>query len=114
MLFCVTHGGNLGLRELDSAARVIAELADPAVNTIWGTVVDPKLGDEVNITVIATGFPPRAMQMDDPREIHRIRDLGMAGINSHEDADMPAFLRRNIRSMNSVERGAMAKLAERR
>ncbi len=114
VLFCVTHGGNLGLRELDSAARVIAELADPAVNTIWGTVIDPKVGDVVHITVIATGFPPKAMHMEDPRAIQRMADLGMPGINSMDDADMPAFLRRNIRSLNSMDRVAVAKLAERR
>jgi cell division protein FtsZ len=116
VLFCVTHDGSLGLRELDSAARVIAELADPNVNTIFGTVIDPRVGEEVHITVIATGFQPKAQEREDPRDISRIADIGLPGVQSMEDAELPAFLRRNIRSLNMVgrEEGAVARLAERR
>jgi cell division protein FtsZ len=116
VLFCVTHDGSLGLRELDSAARVIAELADPNVNTIFGTVIDPRVGEEVHITVIATGFQPKAQEREDPREVSRIADIGLPGVQSMEDAELPAFLRRSIRSLNVVgrEEGAVARLAERR
>ena len=116
VLFCVTHGGNLGLRELDAAARQIAELADPNVNTIFGTVIDPKVGEEVHITVIATGFPPKLQELHDPREVHRIAEIGLPGVNSMDDAELPAFLRRPLRSLNELPReiGAWAKLAERR
>ena len=116
VLFNVTHGGNLQLRELDMAARVIAEVVDPSANIIFGTVVDPRVGDEVHLTVIATGFPPKAQQLDDPRESRHIADLGLTGVASVEDAELPAFLRRNIRSLNvtSFGDGVGAKLAERR
>ncbi len=116
VLFNVTHGGNLQLRELDMAARVIAEVVDPSANIIFGTVVDPRVGDEVQLTVIATGFPPKAHQLEDPRETSRITDFGLPGVASAEDAELPAFLRRNIRSLNVVPMGdaAVAKFAERR
>jgi cell division protein FtsZ len=116
VLFNVTHSGNLQLRELDMAARVVAEVVDPSANIIFGTVVDARVGDEVHLTVIATGFPPKAQQLEDPRETSRITEFGLPGVASAEDAELPAFLRRNIRSLNVVpmENGAVARFAERR
>ncbi len=117
VLFNIAHSGRLQLRELDMAARVIAEVVDPSANVIFGTVIDATVGDEVQMTVIATGFPPKAASMDDPHEIRRIADIGLPGVSSVEDAELPAFLRRNIRSLNVVNTigdRAVAKLAERR
>jgi cell division protein FtsZ len=104
VLFNVTHSGALGLRELDAAARTIAEVVDPAANIIFGTVLDPRVGDEVHITVIATGFTPRASTIGDPLEANttRLRDYNLPGVSNLEDAELPAFLRRNIRSLNAV------------
>lgn len=52
----VTGNEDLGLFEIQDAAQVITEAADPDANIIWGTSVDPDLDDTVKITVIATGF----------------------------------------------------------
>jgi cell division protein FtsZ len=49
-----TH--DLGLFEVDEAASIVREAADPDCNVIFGTVVDDSLGDNVRVTVIATGF----------------------------------------------------------
>ena len=116
VLFNVTHSGDLQLRELDMAARVIAEVVDPGANIIFGTVIDPSQGSNVQITVIATGFPPKAQALDDPRRERRITDIGLPGVSSMEDAELPAFLRRNVRSLNVVggTAEAAARLAERR
>lgn len=117
VLFNVAHDGSLQLRELDMAARVIAEVVDSTANVIFGTVVDPSLGNQVQLTVIATGFEPKRNRMDEPRETSRLVDFGLPGVSSMEDAELPAFLRRNIRSLNAVNaggNGAEAKLAERR
>ena len=117
VLFNVTHSGNLQLRELDMAARVIAEVVDPSANIIFGTVVDARVGEDIQLTVIATGFTPRAATIDDPIETTRIREYNLPGVSNMEDAELPAFLRRNIRSLNSarpVGEGSIAKLAERR
>jgi cell division protein FtsZ len=117
VLFNITHSGDLQLRELDVAARVIADVVDPGANIIFGTVVDAKVGDSIHLTVIATGFTPKAQDLDDPREGYRIAEIGLPGVTSVEDAELPAFLRRNIRSMNAVQavsNGGVAKLAERR
>ena len=118
VLFNIAHGGSLGLRELDMAARVIAESVDPDVNLIFGTVIDESLAEDIQMTVIATGFPPKMQMLDDPRETRRrnIEEIGLPGVSSAEDAELPAFLRRNIRSLNSLrtDEEPIARLAERR
>jgi cell division protein FtsZ len=56
ILFNVTGGPNLSLFEINQAAAMIRETAHPDVNLIFGAVIDEKMGDEIRITVIATGF----------------------------------------------------------
>lgn len=56
ILFNVTGGPSLTLFEVNQAAAIIKETAHPDVNLIFGAVVDPNMGDEICITVIATGF----------------------------------------------------------
>lgn len=56
ILFNVTGGPDLSLFEVNQAAAIIKETAHPDVNLIFGAVVDPNMGDDVRITVIATGF----------------------------------------------------------
>ena len=115
LLWSISYAGDLGIRELDQAGRTIAELADPEANIFMGTVIDPTMGEEVQVTLIATGFPPRARHAEDPRETHRIADMGLTGVSSMEDAELPAFLRRNIRSLNEARTMApVSRLAERR
>ncbi|HVM29589.1 MAG TPA: cell division protein FtsZ [Candidatus Limnocylindrales bacterium] len=56
VLFNVTGGPSLSLFEVDEAAEIIRGTADPEANIIFGTVIDERMGDELSITVIATGF----------------------------------------------------------
>lgn len=56
ILFNVTGGSDLTLFEVNQAAAIIKETAHPDVNLIFGAVIDENMGDEVRITVIATGF----------------------------------------------------------
>ena len=72
VLFNVTGGPNLTLFEVNQAAAIIRETAHPDVNMIFGAVIDPDMGDEVRVTVIATGFersgvPRRALERLNPR-----------------------------------------------
>src|SRR5512144_939863 len=59
LLVNITGGPNLSLREVDEAVSMAQSAADPDANIIFGSVVDESLGDEVRITVIATGFQAR-------------------------------------------------------
>ena len=56
MLINVTGGADLTLHEVNEAATLIQEEADEDANIIFGAVIDETLGDELRITVIATGF----------------------------------------------------------
>ena len=67
VLFNVTGGPNLTLFEVNQAAAIIRETSHPDVNMIFGAVIDPDMGDEIRVTVIATGFersgvPRRALE----------------------------------------------------
>jgi cell division protein FtsZ len=64
VLLNIAGGSNLGLHEVNEAARVISHSAHPDAEIIFGTVVDDTLGDEVRVTVIAAGFDRWDMQGD--------------------------------------------------
>src|SRR5512147_1070618 len=77
VLFNVTGGSNLTLFEVNAAAAIIRETAHPDVNMIFGAVIDPNMGDEIRITVIATGFertsmPRRALERQPRSESKRL------------------------------------------
>jgi len=61
VLFNVTGGPNMTLFEVNQAAAIIRETAHPDVNMIFGAVIDPNMGDDIRITVIATGFERNSM-----------------------------------------------------
>lgn len=56
VLLSIAGSKDLGIQEISDAADVVANAIDPEANIIFGTVVDESLGDQVRITVIATGF----------------------------------------------------------
>ncbi len=104
VLFNVTGPKNLSLRELDQAARVIAEVVDPEAEIIFGTSMDDSLSDEVRITVIATGFSgaPRMNirqvldQRDEPKPIKLGEIRADPTSDALTEADLPTFLRRTF------------------
>jgi cell division protein FtsZ len=92
VLFNVTGGPSLGLFEVDEAAEIIREMADPEANIIFGTVIDERMGDDVQITVIATGF-----------DTTRKRDLYRASVSEADVAGVQAGLE-NRDYMRELER----------
>ncbi|MDD5750942.1 MAG: cell division protein FtsZ [Candidatus Peribacteraceae bacterium] len=62
VLFNITGGNDLSMFEVDEAARIITEAADPEANIIFGAVIDEKFTGEVKVTVIATGFEEAALE----------------------------------------------------
>ena len=71
ILMNITGGGDLSLLEVNEAAEIIAENADPEANIIFGADIDESMGDALRITVIATGF--------DRQEPDKTGDLQMGG-----------------------------------
>ncbi|WKD58999.1 cell division protein FtsZ [Corynebacterium caspium] len=65
VLLSVAGGYDLGLMEVNEAASVVQEMADEDVNLIFGTIIDDNLGDEVRVTVIATGFDATSNALPD-------------------------------------------------
>lgn len=87
VLLNITGSSNLGLFEINEAAAIITEAADPDANIIFGAVIDEELGDEIRITVIATGFESkksRSLGLDD----FEIRSF------SEGELEVPPFLRK--------------------
>ena len=56
VLLSIAGNKDLGIQEINDAADFVANAVDPEANIIFGTVVDESLGDQVRVTVIATGF----------------------------------------------------------
>ncbi len=124
ILFNITGGPDLTLFEVNQAAAIIKETAHPDVNLIFGAVVDPAMGDDVRVTVIATGFErnsaiprrlshsaeknePRPMQTASPRpktsaareEQPREQDTMAFQPQTYntDDLDIPTFLRKRMK-----------------
>jgi cell division protein FtsZ len=84
ILFNVTGGSDLGLFEVNEAAEVIKEAADPEANIIFGTVIDDRMRDEVKVTVIATGFDATRKARPQPRAVTAASDVA-TGIEASLD-----------------------------
>lgn len=75
ILFTITGGSNLGMQEVAQAAEIITEATDENVKVIFGSVIDESMGDEIRITVIATGFEDRGRSVVMPENIES--NMGM-------------------------------------
>ncbi len=73
ILINITGGPDLTLYEVNEASSLIQEAADEDANIIFGSVIDPSLGDEVRITVIATGFDAHQMASQEAARFDRSR-----------------------------------------
>lgn len=74
VLFYVQGGSDLGIFEVNEAARLVQEAAHPEANIIFGAVIDDNIGDECRITVIAAGFDTPASETQDARTLGRSED----------------------------------------
>ena len=72
VLFNITGGKDLGMYEVDDAAKYITKAADPEARIIFGAVIDEEMDEEVKITVIATGFDESMQRSNTP--VVRVED----------------------------------------
>ena len=109
VLLNVTGGLDLGIFEINDAAEMVREAADPEANIIFGAVIDETLGDEVLVTVIATGFSDeedgfslRLPKQNDaklggkPQDSGESKQIAVDRLFSQfdsDDLDVPEFLR---------------------
>ena len=103
----ITGGSDMGLHEANTAAELVQRSADPEANIIFGTVIDESMGDELQITVIATGFEKEderrpGSQYENivadawrKRNTSSISSVSSSSNDSNGDLDIPTFLRKN-------------------
>jgi len=110
ILLNITGGHDLGLFEVNEAAEIVNEASDKDSNIIFGAVIDDTMGDDVRVTVIATGFEhdgrgpvarsgrPESAR-EETRRTRRDRDVTLDERQrssleiSDDDIDIPSFLR---------------------
>ena len=103
VLFNIVGGKNLSLQEINLAARVIQDVVAEDAEIVFGAAIDEELGDEVKITVIATGFEPGGWPAETsdalPEPAPAEADDFQPGWNAdlpQVDTELPAFLRRGV------------------
>ena len=85
VLLSIQGGSDLGLFEINEAARLVQEAAHPEANIIFGAVIDDALGDEVRVTVIAAGFDGGGpTRRDDDRALGQVMGRSSAPAPSHQ------------------------------
>ena len=101
ILLNITGGPNMTLFEINEASSLIQSEAHEDANIIFGTVVDEDMGDEIRITVIATGF-------NEPQKQNQVmKNVSRMGTHKREDLSMPAYIRHEkpIDNVNVVKMG---------
>ncbi len=113
ILFNITGGHDLSMFEVDEAARIITEAADPDANIIFGSVISEAFTGEVKVTVIATGFEKSTAEAE--KDTSAVRRLGRPNLlggttgqpqsspigkplssKKEEDLEVPAFMRKSL------------------
>ena len=106
VLLNITGGSDLGLLEVNEAAEIVQQAADPEANIIFGAVINENLKNEIKITVIATGFDSenktaqKSVQSEEKLSGKSLKqniskDEAALGIRYDEsNLEIPAFLRR--------------------
>lgn len=110
VLLNVTGGSDLSLLEINEAAQIVQEEADPDANIIFGAVIDESLNDEIRITVIATGFDSESNKLDNSvadtmvkattkqeAAATKMESEGLGKKTSNDDYTVPTWLRKNMR-----------------
>ena len=113
VLLNITGGPNMSLHEIEEAATIVQQTADPEANIIVGQVINPDMGDDLVVTVIATGFEREDQSTPVPVAAARSPRTGQQTMGERsyaerpsKDLDRPTFLRRMGDGRESVERTA--------
>ena len=113
VLLNITGGPNMSLHEIEEAATIVQQTADPEANIIVGQVINPDMGDDLVVTVIATGFESTEQSAQIPVAAARASRAGQQTMGERsyaerpmKDLDRPTFLRRMGEARESMERTA--------
>jgi len=81
VVFTITGGANLSMYDVSEAAKLINSLADKDAKIVFGAVIDESLGDEIKVTIVATGFNDKNIKPTKKNEAEK------KTINSNSDND---------------------------
>ncbi|MBW1980842.1 MAG: cell division protein FtsZ [Deltaproteobacteria bacterium] len=105
LLMNITSGPDLTIEEVQEASSLIQQQAHEDANIIWGTVLDSNVGDELRVTVIATGIGEVDAR---PKP-----DLGVIqGSRQADDLEIPTFLRQSKKLAESSSEGATCSIRD--
>ncbi|RJO62465.1 MAG: cell division protein FtsZ [Dehalococcoidia bacterium] len=104
VIFNVAGDSSLTLYEVNAAADIIRKAVDPDANVIFGVLLDPNMGNEVRLTLIATGFATKEGMAGAAREREIFRAL--KNLKSEDELEVPSFMRQ--RGMLASRRPAPA------
>jgi cell division protein FtsZ len=109
ILFNITGGMDITMKEVDEAANIVRENASPDANIIFGVTIDQNLNEQIKITVIATGFDNDYARLASRRELKKEEPVRLDtqtsldpqadlpntddGLTDDKKFDIPAFLR---------------------
>jgi cell division protein FtsZ len=101
VIFNITGGTDLTLDEVQRASEVIASTVHPDANIIFGTVTDPKMENEVKLTIIATGFPVAGEIEEESESVAR------KALEDPASMAIPPFLRHHPAARTRYRNGGM-------
>jgi cell division protein FtsZ len=98
VLFNITGGNDLSMFEVDEAARVITEAADPDANIIFGAVINDSYTGEIKLTVVATGFDYKQTEgsIVRPQSTYSSPSVDTPVKQAESELDIPAFIRQKM------------------
>lgn len=87
----VIGGKDLGMLEVDQAAKVIQEEVHEDCNIVFGANIDPDIGDAIRITVIATGFDAESPYQPQPKTFEEVPQSILSNRQEMRDPTRPAY-----------------------
>ncbi len=94
ILLNISGSSELGIFEVNEAAQIISDAADPDANIIFGSVIDESLGDKVQVTVVATGFGNNAESVPEFGKTTTTSRPASTTTTNSGIPDIPVFMKR--------------------
>ena len=94
ILLNISGSSDLSIFEVNEAAEIISDAADPDANIIFGSVIDESLGDKVQITVVATGFNSNAKSVPEFGKTTTTSRPASTTTTNSGIPDIPVFMKR--------------------
>ena len=94
ILLNISGSSDLGIFEVNEAAQIISDAADPDANIIFGSVIDESLGDKVQVTVVATGFGNNAKSVPEFGKTTTTSRPASTTTTNSGIPDIPVFMKR--------------------